>query len=665
MPALWAFFIYNPGIMVKKNRSKSRVIDAENAVGFYNQAVIFHQHNQLPEAESAYRTALKLNPEFAEAHNNLGNVLKDQGRLKEALSEYRKANKIYADHPILLNNIGNTLLGLGDIKQAVQYLNKAIELADDYVDPLNNLANAYRSLGKFEEAARTYLKAIEIDPNIADIHYNLASLLAYLGKTEQSVVYYKNTLQCDPDNVAAASALHHQLRNLCDWSELDALQKNIEKNLAIAESRNANDLGSPFLAVTRTDDLAQSLMIARVSSRKIISSLGHPPEKFSFAKRKIQKKRLKIGYLSDDFCDHAVMHLLSGVLREHDKQSVEIACYSYGGFDESIYRQQAIQYCDQFIDIANISDYEAAIKIFTDKIDILVDLKGHTKDNRLGVCAYRPAPVQATFLGYPGTTGADFFDYQITDKIVTPLEHQAYYSEMFAWLPDTYLPCDNRQAISNEQITRQDAGLPNDGFVFCSFNQPYKLDPVFFDIWGRLLQQVKASVIWLPKSNQTVVTNLKREMSARGVDPCRLVFAEKTATKAQHLARMQLADLALDTRIYNGHTTTIDALWAGVPVVAMQGRHFASRVSSSLLQAIGLPELVTADLAGYESLALRLASNRNELETIGEKLRLNRSSAPLFDTERFTRNLETAYEMMWQRYIAGKKPEHLEVSNPD
>jgi protein O-GlcNAc transferase len=646
--------------MVKK--SKNRPIDAEKAIEFYNQAVLFHQNNRLSEAESAYRTALKLNPGFAEAYNNLGNVLKDQGRQKEALSAYRKALKIYQDHPILLNNIGNILLALGDIKQAVQFLTKAIELDHSYVDPLNNLANAYRSLGKLEDAAKTYLRAIEINPNIAEIHFNLAGLLAYLDKTEQSITYYKNTLQLDPGNVAAASTLHHQLRCLCDWNEIGDLEQRLNHIFKSAEIQKLDDLGSPFVTVSRSDDPSQSYLAATVASRKIVNALAVPINKKSFSKRKTQKQRIKVGYLSDDFCDHAVMHLLSGVLREHNKKQFEIVCYSYGRNDKSIYRQQAIQYSDKFIDITNDVDYEAAQKISSDGIDILIDLKGHTKDSRLGICVYQPAPVQVTFLGYPGTTGTEFIDYILTDKTISPPEAEDYYSEKFAYLPDTYLPTDNKQDISGNLISRKDAGLPDEGFVFCSFNQTYKIEPVFFEIWMRLLKQVENSVLWLSTRNEIARHNLMNEAEKLGINPDRLIFANKVASKEQHLARIKLADLVLDTRVYNGHTTTIDALWAGVPVVTMQGHHFASRVSSSLLNAIELPELVTTDLESYESLALRLASSPDELKGIREKLHQKRDSAPLFDTEMFTRNLEAAYRIMWQRYVEGKKPDHLEVN---
>lgn len=649
--------------MVRKNSA----INEEQSLEYYNQAVIFHQHNKLSESEASYRKALKLNPEFAEALNNLGNVLKDQGRWKEALSQYRKALKIYTDHPMLLNNIGNSLLHLGEVNQAVQYLIKAIQQDSGYVDPLNNLANAYRTLGKFEDAVKAYSKAIELDSNIADIHYNLAGLLAYLGKTQDSVVYYRNTIELDPTNVAAASALYHQLLSLCDWDELAELQNNIEINLAKVAGQNISDLGSPFLAVTRTEDLAQNYLVAKAASRKIINSLDIPKSKsFAFGKRTAKKECLKIGYLSNDFYDHAIMHLLMGVFRVHNKNKnkIEIVCFSYGKDDDSEYRKKLIQYSDAFFDLSKLSDYEAAQKIYNAGTDILVDLMGHTQDSRLGICAYRPAPIQVTYLGFPGTSGADFFDYVLTDQVVTPQAHETFYSEKFAYLPDSYQPNDNQQKISDKVFTRTEVGLPEHGFVFSSFNQPYKLDPVIFDIWMNLLNQVKHSVLWLYVVDDVAVTNLKHEAEKRGIDTARLIFAEKLQ-KELHLARIKLADLVLDTRVYNGHTTTADALWAGVPVITMQGQHFASRVSSSLLRAMDLAELVTTDLDSYESLALNLASDSQDLNTLREKLLQQRVSAPLFDTAIFTRNLEKAYSVMWQRFLEGKKPEHFEVSTPE
>lgn len=650
--------------MIKKSRIKKKVIDAGKAVEFYNQAVSFHQNNHLPESESAYRMALKLNPEFAEAHNNLGNVLKDQGRQKEALSEYRKALKIYPDNPILLNNIGNTLFDIGETIQAIKYLTKTIELDSDYAEAYNNLGNAYCFLGKHDEAIEAYSKALALNPNIPAIHKNLAELLVEVGRREDAITFYKQALTLEPQDYVAASALSNQMQYLCEWNGIEQLYEKLDKLVLIkAKDRNVY-LGSPFPAISRTDDLEQNFLVAKAASRNTVDLLPKLNKPFTFSKKKRLNERLTIGYLSNDFHDHATMHLMLGVLREHDKGKVRVKCYSYGEDDHSDYRKKVVQFSDEFVDISKLDNLAAAKRINSDGVDILIDLKGYTKDNRLAICAYKPAPIQATYLGFPGTSGADFFDYIITDKVVTPESHESYYSEKFAYMPDTYQPNDDQQIISDKLVSRPDFNLPEDGFVFCSFNQSYKIEPVFFDIWMRLLQQVEHSVLWLLVDNETAVNNLKHEAEKRDVDSERLVFAEKLP-KELHLARIGLADLVLDTRIYNGHTTTADALWAGVPVVTMQGHHFASRVSSSLLQAIGLSELVTKDLDSYESLVLRIASSPNELEEIREKLHQNRNTAPLFDTVRFTRNLEAAYGMMWQRYVDGKKPDHFEVMIPD
>jgi protein O-GlcNAc transferase len=316
--------------------------------------------------------------------------------------------------------------------------------------------------------------------------------------------------------------------------------------------------------------------------------------------------------------------------------------------------------CDKFVDIISLSRTEAAQRIYRDQVDILVDLKGYTKDTRLAICALRPAPVQVSYLGFPGTTGADFIDYIITDKIVTPEEHAPYYSEKFVYLPHCYQVNDNTQPIANKAWKKKDFGIPENSFVFCSFNRSYKIDPVMFDVWMRILQQVPESVLWLLFSNKTAEENLRREAVDRGVQSERLISA-RMLPKDAHLARLRCSDLALDTRIVNGHTTTSDALWAGVPVITLQGGHFASRVSSSALSAIGLPELITHSLEEYEALAVQLAHNPAELQELRQRLARNRLVTPLFDTPRFVRNLESAYKEMWKIFLAGETPRQIEV----
>ncbi len=303
----------------------------------------------------------------------------------------------------------------------------------------------------------------------------------------------------------------------------------------------------------------------------------------------------------------------------------------------------------------------AATKINQSGVDILVDLKGHTRNNRLEICALRPAPVQVTYLGFPGTSGADFLDYILTDRIVTPEDQSPYYSEQFAFLPHCYQINDHKQEISDTPFTRLDFGLPEDSFVFCSFNTNYKIEPVMFDVWMSLLNKVPNSVLWLLKSNELAASNLESEAEARGIDAKRLIFAEKIP-KDQHLARYRLADLALDTRIYGGHTTTSDALWAGVPVLTLQGAHFASRVSASILNAVGLSELVTRNLADFQSLAIKLSQNSDELEALKAKLARNRLSEPLFDTPLFVANLESLYRRMWDKFLSGEAASKIDLS---
>jgi protein O-GlcNAc transferase len=309
----------------------------------------------------------------------------------------------------------------------------------------------------------------------------------------------------------------------------------------------------------------------------------------------------------------------------------------------------------------SLDNADAAQKIYDDQVDILIDLKGYTKDTRLALCAHRPAPVQASYLGFPGTTGAEFIDYIITDRIVSPEEHASYYSEKFVYLPHCYQANDHTQPISNKAWRKEDCGLPEHCFVFCSFNRTYKIEPVMYEVWMGILQKVPEGVLWLLSDTHVAEANLKREAAERGISSDRIVFA-KMLPKDEHLARLRLADLALDTRIVNGHTTTSDALWAGLPVITLEGFHFASRVSASVLTAIGLPEVIVHSLEEYESLAVRLANNPPQLQEIQKRLAENRLTAPLFDTPRFARNLERAYQEMWNIFAAGEPPRQIKVT---
>ena len=333
----------------------------------------------------------------------------------------------------------------------------------------------------------------------------------------------------------------------------------------------------------------------------------------------------------------------------------------HGMDDGSSYRARIERDCDRFIDLRHLNHDEAAKRIYEDQVDILVDLKGYTGGGRLEICALRPAPIQARYLGLAGTTGADFFDYIITDRIVTPEDHARYYSENFVYLPHCYQVNDHNQVVSDRDWKKGDFGLQEGSFVFCSFNKGYKIEPVMFNSWMNIFRQVPEGVLWLQRLNETAEKNLRFEAEERGIKSERLIFSERLPTKDEYLARLRLADLALDTRIYNGHTTTSDALWAAVPVITLKGSHFASRVSASILTAIGMSELIAHSLEEYEALAVRLARNPGQLQTIRQKIVKNRLTEPLFDTPRFVRNLEKAYKEMSDIFENEERPRQIEV----
>jgi len=371
-------------------------------------------------------------------------------------------------------------------------------------------------------------------------------------------------------------------------------------------------------------------------------------------------KKLKIGYFSADFHNHATMCLMAQIFAAHDHEHFEVYAYSYGPDNYDEMRQKLITDVDKFYDVRNKSDAEIVDLARADNLDIAIDLKGYTKDERLSLFSRCLAPVQISYLGYPGTLGADFIDYIVADPTLIPKAKCGYYTEQVIYLPHTYQPTDNKRPISGKVMNREEHGLSSNNFVFCCFNQNYKISPKEFDIWMRLLSKVEGSVLWLLQSNEWAEQNLKHQAEARGVSSKRLIFADKIP-QAKHLARQQLADLFLDTFNYNAHTTTSDALWAGLPVVTKLGEGFAARVAGSLLNAIGLPELITTTEHEYEDLILELATNPTRLAEVKKKLATNRISQPLFNTELYTKHLENGYQQAYQNYLDGNSPQTITV----
>jgi hypothetical protein len=368
--------------------------------------------------------------------------------------------------------------------------------------------------------------------------------------------------------------------------------------------------------------------------------------------------KIRLAYFSADLHNHATAYLMAELFEKHDRERFELYAFSFGPDKLDDMRVRVMAAFDHFIDIRGMTDQKAAELARELEIDIAIDLKGFTQDGRTDIFAYRTAPIQISYLGYPGTMGASYFEYLVADHTIIPPEAQQYYSEKIIYLPDSYQVNDRQRAISDKVFTKAQLGLPEEGFVFCCFNNNYKILPQTFDIWMRLLQQVEGSVLWLFEANPTAMTNLKKEAQKRGIHPERLVFA-KWMPPAEHLARQRLADLFIDTLPYNAHTTASDALWAGLPVLTLIGQSFASRVAASLLNAIGLPELITHSEQEYEQKALELANNSKQLVQIKAKLAANRLTTPLFDTERFRKNLEQAYLEVYERHQAGLPVGHV------
>jgi protein O-GlcNAc transferase len=521
-----------------------------------------------------------------------------------------------------------------------------------------------------EKARQCFAKAVMVDNDNLMANYNLGVSLRLLGKNVEAIKYFQKALEIDPEFTTVYKELYIQTREMCDWKQADKIAKQMKKLTDRALANKSLPDETPFASMLKDENPKRNYQVASAWSRYIKdkispfydakNKLGPAGNPFRFGKKK--SKKIRIGYLSADFKNHATAHLIMGLLKLHDRQKFNIFIYSYGLNDHSLYRQETEKAAGQFTDIINLADFESAKLIYQDKVDILVDLKGHTGGSRFEIPALRPAPVQVNYLGFPGTSGADFIDYFITDKIVTPAKDIPFYSEKLVFLPYCYQVNDNQQPISSNVYRKADFGLPINDFVFCSFNMTYKINPKIFDSWMRILKAVPNSILWLLEKTGQDKINLKKEAKNRGVDPSRLVFSTGIR-KEQHLARLKLADLCLDTFTCNGMTTTSDSLWAGVPVITLKGKHFASRVSASLLTAIGLPELITHSPQEYEDLAIKLAKNPKQLDAIRYKLNANRLTKPLFDTEKFTRYLEEAYSKMWQTYTEGKKPTNI-VVNP-
>lgn len=607
------------------------------------------------DAWRAASAAVRLEPSDPAARNNLANALRELGRPRDAVAQYRAALELQPDFPLAETNLAQALSGLRDADGALAVLRALLVR-----QPMNG--EAWRRLGSVlaeavrpDAAVAVLRKAVALAPGEPDAHTDLAMAAAMAGWSRQSVEACRRVLRLVPGHAAALGQLVHQQRLLCDWRDLDGLEAQL-----LRQVRAGAEGVSPFDVLSCASTLAdQQSAAARWAAAKARGAVAVArPAAVS------HDGRLRIGYLSSDFREHAMGHLMVDALEIHDRSRFAVTAYSTGIDDGSELRRRFQRGIERFVDLRRHTDADAARAIEADGIDILVDLTGFTSFSRTSILAARPAPLQVNWLGYPGTLGAPYVDYIVADPTVIAPDEDGFFTERVVRLPDCYQPNDRQRAIAEATPTRTGCGLPEDGFVFCCFNSAYKLTPALFDGWARILAAVPGSVLWLYAGNAQVTVNLRREGEARGIDPHRLVFAQPLP-HAEHLARHRLADLFLDTLPYNAHTTASDALWAGLPVLTRRGTTFAGRVAASLLRAAGLPELIVDGQEAYEAEAVALARSSGRLRDLRQRLARDRPVCPLFDTPRFTRHLETAYRAMWDIHRAGGAPRPITVTAGD
>jgi len=627
-------------------------IDLADPGANLREAVRLHRLGQIDLAESYYRAVLVRVPAEPDSLHNLGLILQSRGDFPGAMGLWKACVDQNSGRSGTYNAMGGLLARLGRASDALAAHEQALTIASDDIDALNSRGNLLVRLGRSAEALASYDRIIAINPDYSRAHFNRAGLLSMLGRSDEAVLSCLEVLKLEPENGAAQSLKFREQLKICDWSDYDSTAAALEQRL-----RMGADVDLPHAMLAYCDDPETQRICAEAHLRKRFQSPIQP----LWTGEIYRHDKIRIAYVSSDFRNHPVAHLIAGLFERHDRDRFEITGYALGPRLDDAYRQRIQAAFSRFHDVAQVSDLEVASMIRAAETDIVIDLNGLTANCRPGIFAHRPAPIQINYLGHPATLGRALADYILADAIVAPPGADANFSEQVIRLPYSYQVNDDRKLIASHALDRAQARLPHDAFVFACFNASHKINPPVFDVWMRLLAAVPGSVLWLLEGRDIVVRNLRAEAQARGVSPDRLVFAPKVALE-DHLARHRLADLFLDTLPYNAHTTASDALWAGLPVVTCVGRSFAARVAASLLCAVDLPELVTEKLESYEALALELAREPQRLAALKLKLSTQVATTPLFDTDLFRSHIEAAFTVAWERYQRGESPAAFDVA---
>jgi predicted O-linked N-acetylglucosamine transferase (SPINDLY family) len=666
---------------------RSISFDPANESAFYNRGNILLDLKRFDEALESYDSALAIRSDHLGALINRGAALQKLNRLQDALASYERGLALDPNSTVLTFNKANTLRDLGRLEEALAAYDRVLEREPQNLGALNNRGGTFLRMRRFDRALSDYDRATALNPADPERHYNRGNTLIRLGRNGEALAAYERTVALSPGFAAAhqarGSALFaagdyekaflaydaafrldpdldylegyrlHAKMHICDWTALAE-----EMGSLIAHVRDGRRAAEPFMLLPVGASAEDQLHCARIYAADRYPP--NPPELWNG--KKYRHDKIRIAYVSGEFREQATSYLTADLFECHDKTAFAIYGVATGAGDGSPMRRRLEKSFDVFADMTAQSDAGLAQFIRESEIDILVNLNGYFGLDRTGVFAMRPAPIQVNYLGYPGTMGAPYMDYIIADAHVIRDDERSHYSESVCRLPDTYQPNDRKKAVSSGVFSRAECALPKTGVIFCCFNNNHKILPDMFDVWMRLLAGAEGSVLWLLEGNAAVRRNLMAEAAKRGVSSERLVFAPMMPL-ADHLAREKLADIFLDTLPHNAHTTASDALWCGVPLVTCLGSTFAGRVAASLLDAIGLPELITTSLPDYEALALKLARDPALLDAVKAKLARNRDSFALFDTPRFTRYIEDAYRIMWERAERGLPPANFAVES--
>ena len=631
---------------------KALTLKPKYAEAHNNLGIAFKELGQLDKAVKSYKSALTIKSDYAEAQNNLGNALKSLGKPYESIKCYKKTLTIKPDYAEAYNNLGITLMELGQLNEAIKSFRKALTINEDYAEVHDNLGIVLNMLGLYDETIKSYEMALAIKPDYAEAYSNLGNLMVDLKRLNDAVDNYDHAFLLKSDIAFNLGNLIHTKMHLCDWNfDSDNIT---ELNTKINNQEKVID---PFSLLSLIDNPKLHKKAAEIYIN------DKYPKNYDLTEIELypRHKKIRIGYFSPDFRNHPVGSLTAELYEIHDRNQFEVFAFSFGPNTNDEVNLRIKAGVDHFHDVRSMSHKEVALLSRSFELDIAIDLGGFTQDSRTAIFAMQAAPIQVNYLGYSSTMGADYMNYIIADPTLIPKDKQKYYSEKIAYLPDSFMVNDTKNKVSTREFTRGEVLLPSDGFVFCCFNHHYKITPIVFASWMKILSQVDGSVLWLSDGNETGVSNLKKEAEKNGIDKNRLIFAPRLDLREDHLNRIKLANLFLDTHPYNAHATTSDALQAGLPVLTRIGESFASRVAASLINSVNLPELITPTQEKYEALAINLATDPLRLKTIKEKLSNNLLTSPLYNTPLYASQIESAYLEMYERHQKGLEPDHIYV----